>query len=476
MNKISRMTIIGYGAGDLANNLAFTLSTTYLLLYYTDVAGISAAAAGTLFLLVRFFDAFADVFAGRFVDRTFHKKMGKFRPFILFGSVPLLLMSVATFSVPAGWDHDAKLVYAYVTYALLGLAYSMVNIPYGSLAGAMTQDAAERSKLGAARSCGSLIVGSVLLFFITPLTKQSAEQLQPLFTGLTVAFVVIGTGLYLITFFTAKERVHRAVAKVTFRQSLQTLKGNKPLLMLCVSSLLMLTASTGLSTIQVYFLRDVLQNVNLAQPMAVTNLVLAIVIIILTPRMVRAWGKKNVYLFAGGLIAAGSLVIILTPHGVTYLAFTGLVLSLLGVQVMNIVVWALEADTVEYGEYRTGVRTEGIIYSMFSFTRKMGQALGGAVMAYAIAAAGYVKSGAGQVQSADTIAGLQFATGIVPLILVALGALIMKFYKLTDSAHAEMLSEIRLRREAAEGKATELQPADAAAVSDAPSSALAQIK
>ena len=137
----------------------------------------------------------------------------------------------------------------------------------------------------------------------------------------------------------------------------------------------MRTARTGLSTIPVYYLRDVLQNVSLAQPMAVINVVLAVVVIVLTPAMVRRWGKKALYLAAGGLVVLGSLVVMLAPHSLTYLAFTGLVISLLGVQMMNIVVWALEADTVEYGEARTGVRTEGIIYSLFSFTRKMGQAL-----------------------------------------------------------------------------------------------------
>ncbi|WCI07578.1 MFS transporter [Arthrobacter sp. OVS8] len=111
----------------------------FLLVYYTDVAGISAAAAGTLLLTVRIFDAFADVFAGRVVDRTFSKRFGKFRPFIMFGSIPLLLLSVATFSIPE-LGESGTLLYAYVTYAALGLAYSLVNIPYGSLAGAMTQD------------------------------------------------------------------------------------------------------------------------------------------------------------------------------------------------------------------------------------------------------------------------------------------------------------------------------------------------
>src|SRR5215217_8031481 len=127
---------LGYAAGDAANNLAFSMSSMFLLIYYTDVVGLSAAAVGTLFLVVRFWDAFADVFAGRLVDRT-STRWGKFRPFLLFASLPLLLLSVAVFSVP-GWLSDGgKVLYALITYAVFGLVYSLVNIPYGSLAAAM---------------------------------------------------------------------------------------------------------------------------------------------------------------------------------------------------------------------------------------------------------------------------------------------------------------------------------------------------
>ena len=118
--RLPKRSIVGYGFGDFANNLAFTLSTAFLLYYYTDVAGLSAAAVATMFFVVRLWDAFADMFAGRLVDRTM-TRMGKFRPFILFGAVPLLFLSFLTFHVPSSLDDGAKLLYAYVTYAVLGL-------------------------------------------------------------------------------------------------------------------------------------------------------------------------------------------------------------------------------------------------------------------------------------------------------------------------------------------------------------------
>ncbi|MFE8886360.1 glucuronide transporter [Pseudarthrobacter enclensis] len=445
MKKLNRLSIIGYGAGDAANNLAFTTATMFLLVYYTDVAGISAAAAGTLLLAVRIFDAFADVVAGRVVDRTFSKRFGKFRPFIMFGSIPLLLLSV-TFSVPQIGE-TGTLLYAYVTYAALGLAYSLVNIPYGSLAGAMTQDPGERAKLGSARMIGAALVGSSLGIFVAPLIKPGAD-LQATFTGITLAFVVIGAALYFFTVFTAKEQVHRAVPNVTLRQSIDTLKGNKPLMMLCLSSLLFLSGYLALTSVQLYYLRDVLGRLDLYPVLSVIQLVLTFVLAAIMPRLVRAVGKKNVYVYASVVTVVGGVIVFLTPASQTWIGFGGLLISLVGVMAVSIVVWALEADTVEYGEWKTGVRTEGITYALFSFTRKTGQAVGGALAAYALALGGY-KSGAAQ--TAEAVFGIQVAAGAIPAVLALLALLVMTKYNLTDALHARILADIRARR--AEGEA-----------------------
>ncbi|HET7139448.1 MAG TPA: glucuronide transporter [Arthrobacter sp.] len=442
MKKLNKLSIIGYGAGDAANNLAFTTATMFLLVYYTDVAGISAAAAGTLLLVVRFFDAFADVFAGRIIDRTYSKRFGKFRPFIMFGSVPLLLLSVATFSIPQ-LGESGTLLYAYVTYAALGLAYSLVNIPYGSLAGAMTQDPGERAKLGSARMVGALLVGSALGIFVAPMIKPGAN-LQGTFTTITLIFVVIGTALYLFTALTAKESVRRDVPKVTFKQSMDTLKGNKPLLMLCLSSFFFLSGYLALSSVQLYYLRDVLGRLDLYPVLSIIQLVLTFVLAAVMPKLVRNVGKKRIYIYSSMVCVVGGVIIFLAPASQVFIGFSGLVISLVGVLAVSIVVWALEADTVEYGEWKTGVRTEGITYALFSFTRKSGQAVGGALAAYALALGGY-KSG-GVAQTPDAIFGIQVAAGALPAVLVILAVLVMTKYTLTDAKHAEILRDIQERR------------------------------
>lgn len=145
--KLGTLQFLGYAAGDAANNLAFSMTSFFLLVYYTDVVGISPAAAGTLFLVIRIWDGFADIIGGRAVDKTM-TRWGKFRPFFLFGGLPVLLLSFAVFTVPGLADSSGtKLLLAYLTYGALGLAYSLVNIPYGSLASAMTQNPGERARL-----------------------------------------------------------------------------------------------------------------------------------------------------------------------------------------------------------------------------------------------------------------------------------------------------------------------------------------
>ena len=394
MKKLNKLSIVGYGAGDAANNLAFTTATMFLLVYYTDVAGISAAAAGTLLLVVRIFDAFADVFAGRVVDRTYSKRFGKFRPFIMFGSIPLLLLSVATFSIPQ-LGESGTLLYAYVTYAALGLAYSLVNIPYGSLAGAMTQDPAERAKLGSARMIGAMLVGSALGIFVAPLIKPGAN-LQATFTTITLVVRRHRRGPVPL------HRPDRQGAGPPRRpqRHVQAEHGHaqgQPAAADAVHELLLLPDRLPGPHLGPALLPPRRPGPAGPVPRAVHHP--ARPDLRAGRRSCRSWsgtfGKKRVYIFSSLLTVIGGAIVFFTPASQVWIGFTGLVISLVGVLAVNIVVWALEADTVEYGEWKTGVRTEGITYALFSFTRKTGQAVGGALAAYALALGGY-KSGAVQ--------------------------------------------------------------------------------
>jgi glucuronide carrier protein len=437
---------LGYAAGDAANNLAFSMSSMFLLVYYTDVVGISAAAVGTLFLVVRFWDAFADMTAGRIVDRT-QTRWGKFRPFLLFGSLPLLLLSVGVFSVPGGLSHDGAVVYAVVSYAILGFAYSMVNIPYGSMATAMTQRPDERAKLATFRVFGSNLTILLLALVVAPQIKAS-DDLQHSLTVTTLVFAVVGFALYLFTFFTAREQVQRDIPKVSARQTFDTLKQNKPLLMLCLSSLAFLTGMFALQTVAIFYARDVLGNANYYIVVTVVQTAGTFLAAAFVPHFVRTIGKKQAYLSFSAVAVAAGIGLALSPASAPAIAFFMFFVLGVGLGGVNTLMWALEADTVEYGEWKTGVRTEGTTYALFSFTRKLGQAIGGAAAAYTLGLGGYV--GQARVQPDSAITAIKIAAGVVPAVVIVIALGIMFAYPLTEARFRDIVREVAQRRVARE--------------------------
>ena len=447
--KLGALQYLGYAAGDAANNLAFSMTSFFLLIYYTDVVGISATAAGTLFLVIRIWDGFADVFAGRTVDRTM-TRWGKFRPFFLFGGLPVLLLSVATFTVPGLVEGSGtKLLAAYLTYGLLGLAYSLVNIPYGSLAAAMTQHPGERAKLASFRMIGTAVTTIMLAFVVSPQIQQyrgNPDGFQRSLLITTLVFAVVGFALYLFLFATARESVQRDVEHVSARQSFTTLKGNKPLIMLCLASLAFLTALFSLQTVQVYYARDVLGNANLLTALTVLSVGAIFIVAPSVPRLVRAVGKKKAFLSFGVVGLLAGIGISASPPSTPWVSM--MFFGIMGISTagINTLMWALEADTVEYGEWKTGVRTEGITYALFSFTRKLGQAVGGAVAAYAIALGGYVGGAATQDETA--LDAIRYASGLIPVAFILLGMLIFFRYPLTEQTFATMVAETQARRAA----------------------------
>ena len=449
--KLRVSQLVGYAAGDSANNLAFSMASMFLLLYYTDVAGIPAGIAGTIFLVVRIWDGVADLVAGRLVDKT-SSRWGKFRPWILFGSVPLLGLSVASFAVP-DWGLTGKVIYAVVTYAAVGTAYSLVNIPYGSLVAAMTQGSDERSKLASARSMGAAAAILLLAIVVSPQIKGS-ENLQQSLLITTSIFVVVGFALYMFTFLTAREAVPRGAKQVSLKESLITLKQNKPLIILCASSLVFLTAMFSIQTIGIYYARDVLGNANLYIFITIAQLGLMFVLAPFVPKIVRRFGKRGTYVGGGLSMVVGCVGVMFAPASMPAVAIGFFVFIGGGLAIVNTVMWSLEADTVEYGEWKTGARTEGAAYSVFSFVRKVGQALGGAAAAYTIGLTGYV--GGAAEQSASAVWGIRAAAGVVPAVLALIALAIIAAYPLTEKRFREIKDEIDQR-----GAASEAGPAQA---------------
>ena len=440
--KLKFAQYLGYAAGDAANNLTFSMVSAFLLLYYTDVAGISAGAAGTLFLVVRIWGGITDLVAGHSVDDT-KTRWGKFRPYLLFGSVPLMATLVALFSIPGGLSDGGKLAWAYVSYALFSLAYSYVNIPYGSLSAAMTQLPDERAKLSTSRSLAARL--TILMIAIVVATRISgAGDVQRSLTIITAVFALIGIAMYVWCFYTARETVTRTEAKVTLRETVSMMRSNRPLILLCASSLLYLTGMFSLQTVGVFYARDVLDNPDLYIVMTVVQTVGMIVASVLVPGASATIGKKRTYIVFGTVAAVSGLAVATAPGSVPAVGLTAFGVLGLGLGAVNTLIFALQADTVDFGEWSSGIRAEGSSYAVISFTRKAGQGIGGAVAAYTIGLGGYV-SGA-SVQSDAAVTSIRIAAGIVPAVTMLAAAVVMVAYPLTERSFRGLVADLAQRR------------------------------
>jgi glucuronide carrier protein len=432
---------LGYASGDVANNLTFSMASAFLLLYYTDVAGISASTAGTLFLIVRVWGGATDLLAGRIVDGT-STRWGKFRPYLLFASAPLLLLLVALFSIPGGLSDRGALAWAYVSYALFSLAYSFVNIPYGSLASVMTQDGDARAKMSTARMVAASLTILAIAVVIAP-QISGASDLQRSLTITTGVFAVVGYVLYIWCFTTTRERVAGAVAKVSLRDTAGMLRDNRPLIILCGSALLFLSGMFAVQTVAVYYARDVLGDADLFIAMTVVQTVGMLAAAAFVPAGVKRLGKKRTYLVAGAVAAAAGLGLGLAPGSTPWVGLAFFGLYGLGLGVVNTLIFALQADTVDYGEWRSGVRAEGSNYAVLSFMRKAGQGVGGAAAAYTIGLGGYVSGAKDQSEAAVT--SIRVAAGIVPAAVILGATTIMFAYPLTETRFRSLVAELAAR-------------------------------
>ena len=440
--KLRAIQYLGYGAGDAANNLTFSLVSSFLLIYYTDVAGITAAAAGTLFLVVRVWGGVADLIAGRAVDAT-NTRWGKFRPYLLFVSVPLLLLNVAVFSIPSGLGLPGKLAFAYASYVLFQLAYSFVNIPYGSLSAAMTQDPDERAKLSTSRTICTTLAILLIAVVVSP-QISSGSDLQRSLTVTTVVFAVMGFALYLFCFRTSRETVQRSAEKVTLRATLHMMGHNKPLILLCLSSLLFLAGQFSLQTVAVYYARDVFGNANLYIVLTVVSTIFQIGASLAVPKAVQTMGKKRTYLIGAVIAAASAGGVAVAPGSAPVIGIACYGVLGFGLGLINALIFALQPDTVDYGEWKSGIRAEGSSYSALSFTRKAGQGVGGGLAAYTIGLGGYISGAATQTSSAVT--SIRVAVGIIPAIAVLAAGAVMLAYPLTEKKLRGMVADMTQRR------------------------------
>ena len=447
--KNSRLSLkekLAYGAGDLGNGFMFDLGQVYLLKFYTDVLGISAAYAGLVFLVSKLFDAFVDSGVGTYVDsRTNIGKRGKFRPFILFGTLPLAITTFISFLSP-DLSQGGKVIWAFVTYMLFNAAYSIVNIPYGSLAASMTKNPVDRAGLASFRSLGSQAALFITGIVVIPLVSQfDSEQVGfPVAIGI---MAVVGIIFHLICYAGVKEAevvVKKEEAKQPIGKAFGALFKNRPFIVLITLTLFMILANFLKLGVQLFYVQYNLGNANLIGSISTVNLIMALLGIAVTTPMVAKFGKKKsvvigligsiIFETLNFFIFGNSVGTFLTFHAIGYFFF----------MIPNTIIWALIADIVEYGEWMTGERTEGIIYSSYSFARKVSQALAGFLPGMILTAIGYVPNA---VQSAGALTGIKMMEFVIPATCSLIALLVFGFfYTLTDKRHKEIVEEIAARK------------------------------
>jgi glucuronide carrier protein len=288
----------------------------------------------------------------------------------------------------------------------------------------------------------------LLLAIVVSPQIENADNLQRSLTITTIAFAVVGFALYLFTFFTSREQVERGGETAGLQETLGMLRQNKPLIVLCLSCLLFLTGMFSMQAVAVYYARDVLGNANLYIVMSVVGTVAMIVASMLVPVAARALGKKRAYILGGFIAVVGGIAMAFAPGSIPALGIACYGVLNFGIGLVNTLIFAIQADTVDFGEWRTGVRAEGSAYSVLSFTRKVGQGIGGAAASFTIGLGGYVSGAATQTDAG--LSAIRAAVGLVPAVAIFIGALIMFAYPLTEDVFRRLVQETAARRAARE--------------------------
>lgn len=441
---------IGYMFGDFGNDFFFILVSSYLMVYYTDIYGISAAFVGILFLAARLWDAIADVTWGRFIDTRKPGKNGKFKPWIFRMSLPLVISGVLMFIHIPGMSNGFYEAYAFVTYILWGTLYSTVNIPYGSMASVITNDPVERTALSTFRTMGamlaSLIINAVGPFIIFVDNKASANG----FLMAAVIFGILSYACYLACYKLSIERIMLNENEGPRAKLSKTIKGlfkNKPLIAILTASLIFMMSTMLIGAVNVYLFKDYFNNTAALSAIGIIQTVTVFIAIPLVKPLVNKFGKKETTTI-GMLLAASVYILLFFLPNLSITQFIAIsAVGMYGYAFFNTMIWAFVTDVIDYHEFLTGLREDGTVYSFYSFARKVGQAIAGGIGGFAITAIGY--DAARKVQTQDTMEGLYELATIVPGVIYLLIFFILVFlYPLTKQRMKQLAIDLAEKRKA----------------------------
>jgi GPH family glycoside/pentoside/hexuronide:cation symporter len=439
---------LGYLFGDFGNDFFFILVSSFLMVFYTDVFHLNPAAVGGLFLVARLWDAVADVSWGRFIDTRKTGKNGKFRPWIFRMSFPLVICGVLMFVHIPGMSNGFYTAWSYVTYIIWGTLYSTVNIPYGSMASVVSGDPVERTALSSWRTLGSMLAGLVInvvgpmILFVN--NKADANH----FLLGAIIFGVLAIACYMACYKMTTERIvleEKAKSQVNLGKTLKGLGKNKPLIVFLLAALIFMIGFMLIGAVNTYLFKDYFGN---AKALSMVGLLQSVAVFVAMPfikPLVAKFGKKEVA-SAGILLAAVVYGILYFLPNLTATQFIGILsIAMLGYGIFNLVIWAFVTDVIDYHEYLTGLREDGTVYSIYSFARKVGQAVAGGVGGAAIASVGYNPTL--QAQSQNTLHGIHTLGTLVPaLILLVVFVIIAFLYPLNKKRTVQLAIDLAEKR------------------------------
>lgn len=455
---------LGYAMGDMGGLLSFSLISAFLQMFYTDSLHIPLGKITVLMLVARIWDAINDPIWGAFIDSRKPTKYGRFRPYILWMSFPMAVASVLMFTKIPGLSDNQYLIFAYITYIFYGMMYTGVNIPYGSLASVITDDEIERSSLSMWRSIGAGVGGLPaqillpLMVFSTVIGENGNEIKILDSTKLTIAVACLAV-LSLIIFSThfklTKERVTLPIQKERNYNVLETIKAllkNKPFIVLCIVSMLLIAFQMYTQTTYNYLLKNFYNKPGLYSLVTIFTYLPMALFLPFMSKLIRRFGKKEIC--AAGIAFSAIINVIMYLLKFTpvvenpYVFLILLFFSGAGQTFLVLEVWALVMDVIDYHEYLTHRREEGTSYAFYSFARKLGQTLAGAGSSALLGKIGYDVNKVDVGQDAEVISRLYDITTLVPSIMLIITFVLLAFcYKLSKKKLEELHKELDVIRE-----------------------------
>ncbi|MDD7144263.1 MAG: glycoside-pentoside-hexuronide (GPH):cation symporter [bacterium] len=427
---------VGYLIGNLGNDFTFTFASVFLMVFYTKVLGISPGLVGTLFVVARVVDAFTDVTMGRIADKAKPAKDGKFKPWLRRMCGPVALASFLMYQTSmANAPMTLRIVYMFATYLLWGsIFYTAINIPYGSMASLISPEADDRAALSTFRSLGSVVaniavgIGAPAILYASDTAGNQIVKGE-LFPIVALVFSILSIASYLVCYFMTTERVKAApaenVKQVGFLETVRTLVTNRALIGIVVASICILAAQILNQSINQYLFIDYFKDKSGVMVMNAVSMLPGIILAPVAVPLSRKFGKKELGIFGSlsGAIACFLLFIMRTKSMWAYIIIN--VIGFLGFGVFNLIMWAFITDIIDDQEIRTGSREDGTVYAVYSFARKLGQAVAGGLGGWALGWIGF--DSAAQVQTEAVVQGIYNIATLIPAVLYLIVGLSLIF-------------------------------------------------